>query len=104
MKTTRILLTLLTLLIPFASIAQEQEQTPITVAHKRPAATDTASSQLIKNFLAVTGGQQAHIDLQNVVATGTITIDTINANVSIDPDIFDPIIKEDTMLRQLTAY
>ncbi|MGJ8652953.1 MAG: hypothetical protein ACSHX8_06735 [Opitutaceae bacterium] len=70
MKTTRIILPFLILLLPFAANAQDQETAE--VATTRPAATDTASSQLIKNFLAVTGGQQARINLRNVVATGTI--------------------------------
>lgn len=39
---------------------------------QRPKQTDKASRQLIKNFLAVSGGKQAYIDLVNVTATGTI--------------------------------
>lgn len=72
MKTTRILLPFLALLLPFMAMAQQPEPGPAKVETKRPAVTDTASSQLIKNFLAVTGGQQAHVNLRNVVATGTI--------------------------------
>jgi len=38
----------------------------------RPARSDVASTQLIKNYLVVTGGEQAHLAVQNVVAEGTI--------------------------------
>lgn len=76
MRITRIFLPFIALLLPFAAIAQTQDPAvdapkSLTVA-KRPAATDSASSQLIKNYLAVTGGLQAHIGLRNVVATGTL--------------------------------
>ncbi|MEM1221973.1 MAG: hypothetical protein AAGH40_04360 [Verrucomicrobiota bacterium] len=40
---------------------------------KRPEYDDPTSRKLIKNYLAATGGKQAHIDLQAVLATGKIT-------------------------------
>jgi hypothetical protein len=42
----------------------------------RPSQSDAASTQLISNYLAVTGGRQAHLKLRNVVATGTIKVST----------------------------
>lgn len=53
-----------------------QEMTSATdgqeVPNVRPEATDPASEQLIRNYLTVTGGSQAHLQLRNVVATGTL--------------------------------
>lgn len=39
---------------------------------QRPARDDQPSLQLIQNYFAVTGGRPAHVDLKNVVATGTM--------------------------------
>ncbi|MEM8866900.1 MAG: hypothetical protein AAGC73_01405 [Verrucomicrobiota bacterium] len=39
----------------------------------RPEYDDPTSRKLIKNYLTATGGKQAHIDLQSVYASGTIT-------------------------------
>ncbi len=49
--------------------AQDSAEAP---KESRPESTDSASRQLIKNFLTVTGGKQLHIDLKNVVAAGVI--------------------------------
>lgn len=46
--------------------------TPAEVAITRPQLTDITSKQLIRNCLAVSGGKQAYIDLENVTATGSI--------------------------------
>ena len=51
---------------PDASVASE------AVATVRPQLSDATSKQLIKNYLAVSGGKQAYINLQNVIATGSI--------------------------------
>jgi hypothetical protein len=43
-----------------------------TDRHSRPEKSDAASTQLIQNYLTVTGGQAAHNRLRNVVASGVI--------------------------------
>ena len=48
-------------------------QTEETATTQRPQLSDITSKRLIKNFLAVSGGKQAYIDLVNVTATGKIT-------------------------------
>lgn len=66
-------------------LAAGQEQAPTTVeevelSDPRPAQSDAASSQLIANYLTVTGGHQAHIKLRNVMAEGTIKESTLQRN------------------------
>ncbi|MDP4611653.1 MAG: hypothetical protein NWT02_10725 [Opitutales bacterium] len=68
-------LLLLACSVPCASWAQETPaptEEPEVQVNPRPKETDKASRQLIQNFLAVTGGKQAHINLRNIVAKGTI--------------------------------
>lgn len=61
------------ILLSLCLLAQNLAAQNIPVTTKaRPEATDQASRQLIENYLAVTGGQQAHVNLRNVVASGTI--------------------------------
>ena len=63
----------LSLLMVAPAFAQTQPTEPTEPEISfRPKVTDKASKQLIKNYLAVSGGKQAYIDLQNVTATGTI--------------------------------
>ncbi|HAV13162.1 MAG TPA: hypothetical protein DCX06_06700 [Opitutae bacterium] len=52
-----------------SAVPEEGEAAPKST---RPKQTDKASNQLINNYLAVTGSKQAHSNLRNVVATGTI--------------------------------
>jgi len=60
-------------LVPSSVVAQtEATVAPEVVATFRPQLTDTTSKQLIKNYLAVSGGKQAYIKLKNVIATGSI--------------------------------
>tara|TARA_B110000285_G_scaffold70655_1_gene81314 strand:- start:121 stop:951 length:831 start_codon:yes stop_codon:yes gene_type:complete len=60
-------------LVPSLVVAQtETTVAPEVVATSRPQLTDTTSKQLIRNYLAVSGGKQAYINLQNVIATGSI--------------------------------
>lgn len=63
---------LLCLLMAITARAQSTgaEEQPTTI--QRPELTDKTSYKLIKNFLAVSGGKRAYIDLVNVTATGTI--------------------------------
>ncbi len=72
--TSTALITLaLSFLVATPTIAQTQPADPADPETSfRPKQTDKASKQLIKNCLAVSGGKQAYIDLQNVTATGTI--------------------------------
>ncbi len=76
MKFTRLwAIAFITCILPAAAIAQSTSETTPTAdapASQRPESTDEASRKLIENYLVVTGGQQAHIALRNVVATGTI--------------------------------
>jgi hypothetical protein len=44
----------------------------------RPNQSDTASSQLVQNFLKASGGAAGHEQIRNVVATGTIKISTLD--------------------------
>jgi len=46
----------------------DAEQSPV-----RPQISDSASLQLIRNYLTVTGGREKHDRLNHVVATGTLT-------------------------------
>lgn len=46
---------------------------PEAAAVIRPEKSDAASQQLIRNYLTVTGGKNAHAKLQNVVARGSLT-------------------------------
>ena len=39
----------------------------------RPKQTDSASGQLVQNFLTTTGGPASHLAIKNIVAEGTIT-------------------------------
>ncbi|MEM7790083.1 MAG: hypothetical protein AAF546_01665 [Verrucomicrobiota bacterium] len=58
----------------FAGVASAQTEAANSSSKtKRPEYDDPTSRKLIKNYLAATGGKQAHIDLQAVLATGTIT-------------------------------
>lgn len=66
---------LLTLVLSVASA--EPANSP---ADPRPQQSDTASSQLIANYLTVTGGSQAHLKLRNVVAEGTIKESILQRN------------------------
>ena len=60
-------------LVPSPVVAQtETTVAPKAVATFRPQLSDTTSKQLIKNYLAVSGGKQAYIKLKNVIATGSI--------------------------------
>jgi hypothetical protein len=63
----------LSLLMFIPAIVQAQPAAaPEPATSFRPKLTGKASKQLIKNYLAVSGGKQAYIDLKNVTATGTI--------------------------------
>jgi len=53
--------------------AQEAPPAPEAAVKSRPEKTDAASRQLIRNYLTVTGGEEAHEKLQNVVARGSLT-------------------------------
>lgn len=65
------------LLLAFVSATtlhgQEAAPDPEAAVKARPEKTDAASRQLIRNYLTVTGGAEAHEKLQNVVARGTMT-------------------------------
>lgn len=50
------------------------------VIDPRPKESDQASQQLIKNYLTVTGGEPAHLNLSNIVAEGTIKESTLLRN------------------------
>lgn len=67
---------------PLFSFSQSERPTNrgIESLDARPSRSDTASSQLIKNYLAVTGGRQKHLAIRNVVATGTIKESTLERN------------------------
>lgn len=76
MKHTRLIKTLLLMIaLPLVLASQTSAQAPWkehAAKDIRPEKTDKASDQLIDNFLTVSGGKQAHVNLLNVVATGTI--------------------------------
>lgn len=70
------------LLYPLWLSAQENTSNRSTGATdeataKRPESSDAASQRLIDNYLAVTGGREAHRALRNVVAEGTIKESTL---------------------------
>jgi len=60
--------------LPPSSVVAQTEATvaPEVLATFRPQLTDTTSKQLIKNYLAVSGGKHAYDSLENVIATGSI--------------------------------
>ena len=70
------------LIFPLPTFAQNEAATIEEVApvDPRPAQSDGTSSQLIANYLAATGGQQAHLRLRNVVTEGTIKESTLQRN------------------------
>jgi hypothetical protein len=76
MKFTQALaIILITFNISATASAQDEASTTSgadEAALQRPKATDTASRKLVENYLTVTGGVAAHIELHNIVATGTI--------------------------------
>lgn len=67
---------------PLFTLAQSEEPAieELAPTDPRPAQSDAASTQLIKNYLAVTGGEEAHLALRNVVAEGTIKESTLQRN------------------------
>jgi len=67
---------------PLLSNAQNEASAveDIEPVDPRPAQSDVASMQLIKNYLTVTGGRQAHLALRNAVAAGTIKESTLVRN------------------------
>ena len=66
------LLALLLCLSALTLHAQEDAAAPEAAATARPAASDTASRQLISNFLTVVGGDEAYNQIKNVVARGSL--------------------------------
>lgn len=64
------------LLACFCALSLNAQNPPTdqeAVVKIRPEKTDAASQQLIRNYLTVTGGADAHEKLQNVVARGSLT-------------------------------
>lgn len=53
--------------------AQDEAPDSEAAVKLRPETSDTASQQLIRNYLVVTGGSEAHRALANVVARGRLT-------------------------------
>ncbi|MGZ0709369.1 hypothetical protein ACWPKO_13645 [Coraliomargarita sp. W4R53] len=70
---------------PLLSVAQSETTSAETQepSDLRPTQSDTASLQLIKNYLTVTGGQEAHQAVSNVLAEGTIKESTLQRNFSL---------------------
>lgn len=66
-------------LVAFPQAEQEVNQ----AANPRPEHTDAASTQIIKNYLTVTGSEQAHLALYNVVAKGKIKESTLIRNFTL---------------------
>ncbi len=88
MKTKKSLISRITTHLVWLSfcplLAFAQDEAPVAESVKavdtRPLQSDTASSQLIANYLTVTGGRQAHLQLHNIVAEGTIKESTLQRN------------------------
>lgn len=53
--------------------AQEAEADEEAASTQRPAVSDAASQQLVRNYLVATGGKEAHQALANVIAKGSLT-------------------------------
>lgn len=68
-------------LLPLLTEAQtKHESATAQTSEMRPTQSDSTSQKLIKNYLTITGGQQAHRKLLNVVAEGTIKESTLTRN------------------------
>jgi len=78
--------TLLSLIcLPLLAVAQSNSTSAEAANPKElpPTQSDNASVQLIKNYLTVTGGQEVHQGLSNVVAEGTIKESTLQRHFNL---------------------